>query len=185
MSNHGNLSFRIPAIPSVLFRIASAHRPPAFRPSSKKFGDPENMYVRTMGYDENNPLIALPDAIGGGAGNCSYYCDAWFCSAEEGKRYIVTFGGAWDNMGSGSLRHTVLRHSGPQAKPLPFCGCIRAAPGSRPIACFPLPGPCPSSFSARRRREDCRNLRWNSLRFVPLGAVNWKNMEFIGRSAVL
>mgnify|MGYP001026097042 CR=1 FL=1 len=71
--------------------------------TSKKFGDPENMYVRTMGYDKNNPLIALPDAIGGGAGNCSYYCDAWFCSAEEGKRYIVTFGGAWDNMGYAGL----------------------------------------------------------------------------------
>ncbi|MDE7299825.1 MAG: hypothetical protein K2N94_13555, partial [Lachnospiraceae bacterium] len=71
--------------------------------TSKTFGDPENMYVKTMGYDEKNPLIALPAEIGQGAGNCSWYCDAWFCSAEAGKRYVVTFGGAWDNMGYAGL----------------------------------------------------------------------------------
>ncbi|MDE7326084.1 MAG: hypothetical protein K2N63_07405, partial [Lachnospiraceae bacterium] len=71
--------------------------------SSKQFGDPDRMYVRRMGYDEQNPLVALPCEIGGGAGNCSYYCDAWFNEANPGEEYIVTYGGAWDNMAYAGL----------------------------------------------------------------------------------
>lgn len=71
--------------------------------SSKQFGDPDRMYVKRMGYDPENPLIALPCEIGEGAGNCSYYCDAWFNEANPGEEYIVTFGGAWDNMAYAGL----------------------------------------------------------------------------------
>ncbi len=71
--------------------------------SSKQFGDPDRMYVKRMGYDKENPLIALPSEIGGGAGNCSYYCDAWFNEAAPGEEYIVTYGGAWDNMAYAGL----------------------------------------------------------------------------------
>ncbi|MDE7212895.1 MAG: hypothetical protein K2O03_15825 [Lachnospiraceae bacterium] len=71
--------------------------------SSKQFGDPDRMYVKRMGYDPENPLIALPCEIGDGAGSCSYYCDAWFNEAEPGQEYIVTYGGAWDNMAYAGL----------------------------------------------------------------------------------
>lgn len=71
--------------------------------SSKQFGDPDRMYVKRMGYDPENPFIALPCEIGGGAGNCSYYCDAWFNEAKPGEEYIVTYGGAWDNMAYAGL----------------------------------------------------------------------------------
>ncbi len=71
--------------------------------SSKQFGDPARMYVKRMGYDPENPLIALPCEIGDGAGNCSYYCDAWFNEANPGEEYIVTYGGAWDNMAYAGL----------------------------------------------------------------------------------
>lgn len=71
--------------------------------SSKQFGAPDRMYVKRMGYDPENPLIALPCEIGGSAGNCSYYCDAWFNEANPGEEYIVTYGGAWDNMAYAGL----------------------------------------------------------------------------------
>lgn len=71
--------------------------------TSKQFGAPDKMYVKKMGYDEENPLIALPCEIGDGAGNCSYYCDAWFNEAKPGEEYIVTYGGAWDNMAYAGL----------------------------------------------------------------------------------
>lgn len=67
--------------------------------SSKVFGNPSGMCVKRMGYDENNPLIALPEAIGEGASTCSYYCDAWYNNASPDRENIVTYGGAWDNMG--------------------------------------------------------------------------------------
>lgn len=71
--------------------------------TSRQFGAPDKMYVRKMGYDAENPLIALPCGIGDGAGNCSYYCDAWFNEAAPGEEYIVTYGGAWDNMAYAGL----------------------------------------------------------------------------------
>lgn len=67
--------------------------------SSKCFGAPDEMCVKKMGYDEAHPLIALPSEIGNGASTCTWYCDAWYNQAEPGKKYIVTYGGAWDNMG--------------------------------------------------------------------------------------
>ncbi len=67
--------------------------------TSKQFGNPEGMCVRAVGYDAANPLIALPEKIGDGASTCSYYCDAWFNKAEQQVEYVVTYGGAWDNMG--------------------------------------------------------------------------------------
>lgn len=67
--------------------------------SSKKFGAPHEMCVRKMGYDPDHPLIAFPEEIGNGAGTSSWYCDAWYSQAAPKKRYVVTYGGAWDNMG--------------------------------------------------------------------------------------
>lgn len=67
--------------------------------SSKQFGAPHEMCVKRMGFDPDNPLIALPEQIGDGAGTCTWYCDAWYSQAAPGTRYVITYGGAWDNMG--------------------------------------------------------------------------------------
>ena len=67
--------------------------------TSKQFGDPGRMCVRELGYDPEHPLVALPSEIGNGASTCSYYCDAWYNQAAPDTKYIVTYGGAWDNMG--------------------------------------------------------------------------------------
>ena len=67
--------------------------------SAKQFGNPNNMIVKKMGYDKNNPLIMFPAEIGNGALTSSYYCDSWYNLAEKDVKYILTYGGAWDNKG--------------------------------------------------------------------------------------
>lgn len=67
--------------------------------SPKKFGEPANMIVKSMGYDENNPLVMFPSEIGNGALTSTYYCDSWYNLAKEDVTYILTYGGAWDNKG--------------------------------------------------------------------------------------
>lgn len=67
--------------------------------SAKQFGNPNNMIVKKMGYDKNNPLIMFPSEIGNGALTSSYYCDAWYNLAEKDVIYVLTYGGAWDNKG--------------------------------------------------------------------------------------
>jgi hypothetical protein len=67
--------------------------------SAKQFGNPNNMIVKKMGYDKNNPLIFFPSEIGNGALTSSYYCDSWYNLAEKDVTYILTYGGAWDNKG--------------------------------------------------------------------------------------
>ncbi|MDF2537669.1 MAG: hypothetical protein K0S76_690 [Herbinix sp.] len=67
--------------------------------SAQQFGDPSNMIIKKMGYDDNNPLIMFPSEIGHGASTHSYYCDAWYNLAKENVTYLITYGGAWDNKG--------------------------------------------------------------------------------------
>lgn len=67
--------------------------------SAKQFGAPDNMVVKRMGYDKNNPLIMFPSEIGNGALTSSYYCDSWYNLAKKDVTYILTYGGAWDNKG--------------------------------------------------------------------------------------
>lgn len=67
--------------------------------TSKQFGSPTEMCVRRMGYDPKNPLLMLPSEIGNGASTNTYYCDAWYNIAEEDVEYLLSYGGAWDNLG--------------------------------------------------------------------------------------
>lgn len=56
-----------------------------------------NSYVKTTGYDEKHPMVALP--IEGGAGSSSGYCDYYTCS-ETGNR-VARVGGNF-NLGAGA-----------------------------------------------------------------------------------
>lgn len=67
--------------------------------TSKQFGTPTEMCVKEMGYDEKEPLLMLPSKIGDGASTNTWYCDAWYNIAEKDVKYLVTYGGAWDNLG--------------------------------------------------------------------------------------
>lgn len=67
--------------------------------TSKQFGDPTNMCIKKMGYDKENPLLMFPCEIGNGASTNTYYCDAWYNLAQKDVKYLVTYGGAWDNLG--------------------------------------------------------------------------------------
>lgn len=67
--------------------------------TSKQFGAPTEMCVRRMGYDAKNPLLMLPAEIGNGASTNTYYCDAWYNIAEKDVEYLLSYGGAWDNLG--------------------------------------------------------------------------------------
>ena len=67
--------------------------------TSKQFGDPTNMCIKKMGYDKENPLLMFPCEIGNGASTNTYYCDAWYNLAQKDVKYLVTYGGDWDNLG--------------------------------------------------------------------------------------
>lgn len=67
--------------------------------TSKQFGEPTEMCVKKMGYDAENPLIMMPSVIGRGASTNTYYCDAWYNIGEKDVKYLLTYGGAWDNLG--------------------------------------------------------------------------------------
>lgn len=53
-----------------------------------------NSYVKTLGYDENNPLFAFPVEVNGGSS--TYVCDYYWCNT--GNR-IALAGGSW-NLGA-------------------------------------------------------------------------------------
>lgn len=55
-------------------------------------------YTKTIGYDENNPLIQLP--VEGGAASNTYVTDYYWCTAEADAHRVAWVGGYW----SGGLR---------------------------------------------------------------------------------
>ena len=57
-----------------------------------------NTYVKTTGYDEKHPMVALP--IEGGAGSSSGYCDYYTCS-ETGNRVALVGGYFYNGVGAG------------------------------------------------------------------------------------
>lgn len=67
--------------------------------TSRQFGSPTQMCIKRMGYDKDNPLIMLPSQIGDGASTNTYYCCAWYNIAERDVKYVLCYGGAWDNLG--------------------------------------------------------------------------------------
>ena len=50
-------------------------------------------YIKEVGYDEDNPLIAMPTATGGSSS--TYLCDAYWCS--DGDRILLVGGSASSN----------------------------------------------------------------------------------------
>lgn len=56
---------------------------------------PADASIRTMGYDQENPLYMLPVEVGNGASSVTSYCDALFYQ-ENGNDLILTYGLTWD-----------------------------------------------------------------------------------------
>ncbi len=61
------------------------------------------MAVKKLGFDSLEPLIALPSVAGSGASLNSYYCCSWTNAGEADKSYVLTYGGAWDNLAHAGL----------------------------------------------------------------------------------
>ncbi len=62
-----------------------------------EFGEPAKMCIKEMGFDPAMPSVMFPSVIGNGASTSNFYCDAWYNMGKQGKKYVITFGGAWDN----------------------------------------------------------------------------------------
>lgn len=64
-------------------------------------------YVKTTGFDEKHPMVALP--IEGGAGSSSGYCDYYYCS-ETGNR-VARVGGAFNGGANAGLWYWYCNYS--------------------------------------------------------------------------
>jgi hypothetical protein len=59
--------------------------------------------VCLLGIDKAEPLIMLPREIGGKASLNSFYADSWTYEGKPDTEYVMTYGGAWDNLAHAGL----------------------------------------------------------------------------------
>ena len=64
-----------------------------------------NACIKTMIYDEENPLIMIPEKVGDGATSSTYYGDFWLTSEGNGRNFYLVAGGADDNDKIAGLFH--------------------------------------------------------------------------------
>lgn len=58
--------------------------------------------VRSVGYDASNPLVMLPDSVGGDASISTYFGDAFIPSDGDGEK-VLHYGGSWSSQASAGL----------------------------------------------------------------------------------
>ena len=60
-----------------------------------------DMTIKNMGYDEQNKFILMPTEIG--ASTSSYYSDFFYSGNVKNQKYILVYGGTWDNSSSAGI----------------------------------------------------------------------------------
>ncbi|MBQ6795608.1 MAG: hypothetical protein IJO83_05630 [Clostridia bacterium] len=64
--------------------------------------NPFGNVVRSVGYDASNPLVMLPDSVGGDASISTYFGDAFIPSGGEGEQ-VLHYGGSWSSRAGAGL----------------------------------------------------------------------------------
>ena len=62
-----------------------------------------DMSIYSMGYDPNIPWLMMPTKATGGGSTTAYFSDFFYVGADTNKKYVIGYGGTWDNSSSAGL----------------------------------------------------------------------------------